>query len=76
MTKTEFDALTTSEYLELFRRKHILITDSSTPSMSFNEEGLQTLGNLDDVIDIQGKQHSSRPRIFITAQAVSSRSNR
>jgi hypothetical protein len=56
MTETEYEAKTVQEIQEIFRRKHILITEiPPSPPLQFNEEGLSTLAALNTITHIQGQ---------------------
>jgi len=40
---------------EIFRFRHILVTDVPSEKMEFNDEGLSKAGSLSRVLEIQGK---------------------
>ena len=40
---------------EIFHKKHIIIKDQFQPKLGFNEEGLQTLAQLDKPVTLQGE---------------------
>ena len=55
MDEMEYEAKTVPEIQEIFRRKHIIVTEMRSPPLQFNEEGLSTLAALNSVTHIQGQ---------------------
>jgi len=54
MSKQEFESKSDQEVQDLFKRKHIVVHDQFEPTLSFDEKGLRTLGNLHRPVTIQG----------------------
>ena len=54
-TWTEFMTMTSLEIQEVFRRRHILITDTPISTLNFDEEGLSTLAPLHQECVFQGE---------------------
>jgi hypothetical protein len=54
MTQAEFEEKSVQEVQSIMRRKHILITDMSTPTLEFDARGLASLTTLSTITDIQG----------------------
>ena len=54
MTQAEFEEKSVQEVQSIIQRKHILITDMSTPPLAFDARGLASLTTLSTVTDIQG----------------------
>lgn len=54
MTESEFEEKSIEEIVEIFRRKHIVVTDMRSAPLKFDTRGLSTLTALSTVIDMQG----------------------
>jgi hypothetical protein len=54
VTEAEFESKSVEEIQEIFRRKHILVTDMRSATLKFGPRGLSTLTTLSTVTDIQG----------------------
>ena len=54
MTESEFEQKSVEEIQEIFRRKHIVITDMRSPPLKFDAKGLRTLSPLSRITFIQG----------------------
>jgi hypothetical protein len=54
MSKQEFEGKSDEEIQEIFRRKHIVIHHQFQPTLSFDERGLRTLGDLFKPVTIHG----------------------
>ena len=54
ISKQDVESKSDQELQDLFKGKHIVIHDQFTPTLSFDEKGLQTLGDLYRPVTIQG----------------------
>lgn len=56
MTESEFEEKTVEQIQQIFRQKHIIVTDMrwTPPKLEFDARGLATLTGLTTVADIQG----------------------
>ena len=54
ISKQEFESKSDLELQNLFKGKHIVIHNQFVPSLSFDEKGLRTLGDLYRPVTIQG----------------------
>jgi hypothetical protein len=54
MTEAEFEEKSIPEVQSIMRTKHILLTNTSTPTLAFDARGLASLTTLSTVTDIQG----------------------
>ena len=54
MSKQEFESKSDQEIQDLFKRKHIVVHDQFLPTLSFDEKGLRTLGDLRRPVTIHG----------------------
>jgi hypothetical protein len=54
MSKQKFQRMSDQETQALFRRKHIVIYDQFKPTLTFDENGLKTLGDLLKPVIIHG----------------------
>jgi hypothetical protein len=54
LSKREFENKSDEEIQQLFRRKHVVVHDQFEPTLSFDENGLRTLGDLYKPVTIQG----------------------
>jgi hypothetical protein len=51
----DFKELSAAEVQAIFRNRHILIRNSGVDTISFNTDGLETLGSISRVVCLQGK---------------------
>jgi hypothetical protein len=54
VTEAEFNKWSVKDFQGIFRKQHILVTEMSTSTLEFNEEGLSTLNRITNITDIQG----------------------
>jgi len=54
ISKQEFESKSDRELQNLFQGKHIVVRDQFVPTLSFDENGLRTLGDLCRPVTIQG----------------------
>jgi hypothetical protein len=54
LSKQEFENKSDEEIQQLFRRKHVVVHDQFEPTLSFDENGLRTLGDLYKPVTIHG----------------------
>jgi hypothetical protein len=54
MTQTMFEEMSVKEIQDIFRKRHILITNIPSAPMQFDSRGLSTLTSLSTVTYIQG----------------------
>jgi hypothetical protein len=54
MTESAYEKKTVKEIQEIFRHKHIVITEMRTTPLHFDARGLSTLTGLSTIADIQG----------------------
>lgn len=57
MSESEYKEKSVEQIQDIFRQKHIIVTDMRTTPLQFDEEGLMTLTNLSTIADIQGAYH-------------------
>jgi hypothetical protein len=55
MSERHFQMLSASEVQEILRCKHILISDCAAQGLQFDRDGLRTLCNPKDTIEVHGK---------------------
>jgi len=55
MTEAEFETRSVAEIQAIIRKKHILVTNMSSPPLNFDSKGLSTLTRLGTVTHIQGE---------------------
>ena len=54
VSKKEIEDKSDQEIQELFKGKHVVIPDQFEPTLSFDENGLKTLGDLNKPVTIHG----------------------
>ena len=54
ISKQDFESKSDQEIQNILKEKHIVVTDEFKPSLSFDDKGLRTLGDLYKPVTIQG----------------------
>jgi hypothetical protein len=55
ITEADFNKLSVEDIQDIFRNRHFLVTEMSTPTLKFDGKGLSSLTSLSAITDIQGK---------------------
>ena len=55
LSRKEFERMSEAQIQSIFHKQHVVVHDQFTPSLNFDERGLETLARLDKPIVLHGE---------------------